>query len=290
MAANVIKGIEVVKAMKQDCAARVHKLKDEGRTPCMAIVRIGAREDDLAYERTAVKRCESMEIDCKVFEFPQDISSDEFMESFAQINNDSAIHGIMIFRPFPKQIDEKKVVEVMKPDKDIDGMTDENLVKIFKGDETGFAPCTAEAVIKILDFADIDLTGKNVALVGRSLVVGKPLLMMLIKRNATVTICHTRTKNISSICKNADIVIAAAGQAKMVTAEFVGDEAIVIDVGINVDEMGQLYGDVDFENVSAIADIITPVPGGVGTVTTALLAEHVIRACEYSIKQRGGSL
>jgi methylenetetrahydrofolate dehydrogenase (NADP+)/methenyltetrahydrofolate cyclohydrolase len=284
MAADVIKGIEVVKAMKQDHLARVRKLRDGGLTPCMAIVRIGAREDDLAYERTAVNRCERTEIDRKIFEFSEDVSSDEFIESFMQINNDDSIHGIMLFRPFPKHIDEKKVLEVMKPEKDIDGMTDENLVKIFKGDETGFAPCTAEAVIRILDFSGIDLTGKNVALIGRSLVVGKPLMMMLIKRNATVTVCHTRTEDIASVCKKADIVIAAAGQAKMVSSKFVGAGAIVIDVGINVDEMSRLCGDVDFDNVSEIAGMITPVPGGVGTVTTALLAEHVIKACEHTCK------
>ena len=276
--ATVLKGIEVVNLMKIKMMDDVNDLKSKGIQPCLAIVRIGQREDDLSYERGAIKRCEGVGLICKVFEFKENIDESSFINKFKAINIDENIHGILLFRPFPKQINERKVIEVMDSEKDIDCMTSGNLAKIFSGDETGYAPCTAEAVMRVLEHFNIDICGKNAVIVGRSLVVGKPLAMMLLKKNATLTICHTKTNNIQEICKRADIIIAAAGKARMLTSEFISDDAVVIDVGINIDENGNLCGDVDFESASQIAMAITPVPGGVGTVTTSVLAEHVIRA------------
>ena len=284
--ATVLKGIEAVNFMKIKMIDDVNNLKSKGVEPCLAIVRIGKREDDLSYERGAVKRCEGIGLTCKVFEFDENIDEESFIKKFKEINNDDDIHGILLFRPFPKQINEDKVIETFSPEKDVDCMTSGNLAKIFAGDETGFAPCTAEAVIKVLEHFEIDICGKNVVVVGRSLVVGKPLAMMLLKKNATLTICHTKTVNMQEVCRRADIVIAAAGNARMITDKFISDGTVVIDVGINIDENGSLCGDVDFDSVSNIASAITPVPGGVGTVTTSVLAEHVLRAAYMKMIKR----
>ena len=178
----------------------------------------------------------------------------------------------------PKHLDEKAIENRINPNKDLDGISPVNLAKVYAGDTTGFAPCTAEAVIEMLDFAGVDLTGKRVTVVGRSLVIGKPVTMLLMKKNSTVTVCHTKTVDMASVCRNAEIVVAAAGVAKMIDKSFISKDAIVIDVGINVDEDGNLCGDVNFDEVSELASILTPVPGGVGSVTTSVLAKHLMKA------------
>lgn len=276
---SLLKGIEVVNKMKDKMILEVEELKSENVTPCLGIVRIGNRGDDLSYERGARKRCDAVGIETKVFEFDENISHEDFKSEFLRINEDSNIHGILLFRPMPKHIDENEIKVLINPDKDIDSMSSQNTVKIFEGDNSGFPPCTPQAVMEIFENNNIDLEGKNVVIVGRSMVVGKPLSMMLLKKNATVTICHTRTKNMQDVCKGAEILIVAAGRPKVITSDYVSEGTIVIDVGINVDSNGALCGDVDFENVEKIASQITPVPGGVGTVTTSVLAKHVIKAC-----------
>ena len=248
--------------------------------PCLAIIRAGSREEDLSYERGAKKRMEAVGIKCQVRELPWDITQREFEEAFREVNDNPSVHGILMFRPLPKHLDEEPVRKMIHPAKDMDCMSDVNIAKVFAGDETGYAPCTAEAVMKMLKFYGIDLKGKNTTVVGRSMVVGKPLSMMLLKENATVTICHTRTVDLPKICRSADILIAAAGKAKMITADMVGEGAVVADVGINVDEEGNLCGDVDFERAKKKASYISPVPRGVGSITTSVLAEHVIRAAK----------
>lgn len=278
--AGLMKGSEVVNAMKDRMLKEVAELNARGITPGLAIVRLGARQDDLSYERGAIKRCEGLGIKCSVFEYPDTLTQDELIQEIERINVDSSIHGILLFRPLPKQIDENVIKYVISPEKDIDCLNPVNVAKVFEGDETGFAPCTPEAVMEILEHYKIDVKGKRVAVVGRSLVVGKPLSMLLLKKHATVTICHTRTRNLEETCQQAEILIAAAGKAKMVTDAFVSEGQTVIDVGINVDENGNLCGDVDFEKVEKLAGYITPVPGGVGTVTTSVLAKHVIQAAK----------
>ena len=201
------------------------------------------------------------------------------MEEFEKINHNQEIDGILLLRPLPKQIDEKQIEQLILPQKDLDGISPMNQAKVYAGDDSGFAPCTAEAVVEILDYAGVDVTGKRVTVVGRSLVIGKPVSMLLMKKNATVTVCHTRTADMPGTCKNAEVLVAAAGVAKMIKADYVADNAVVIDVGINVDADGNLCGDVDFDVISHAA-AATPVPGGVGSVTTSVLAKHLLKAAK----------
>ena len=223
---------------------------------------------------------EMIGIECRIVELPEDIAQDSFEEEFRRVNADPSVHGILLFRPLPNQLNEEPVKAIIDPEKDMDCMSPMNIAKIFAGDETGYAPCTAEAVMEMLEFYGIDPKGKNVTVVGRSMVVGKPLSMMLLKKHATITVCHTRTADLSAVCRKAEILVAAAGKARMITEDMVGEGAVVADVGINVDESGNMCGDVDFDAVEAKASYISPVPRGVGSITTSVLAKHVVRAAE----------
>lgn len=275
---ELLKGVQVANAITEKLQT---ELKDwEGALPHLAIVRVGERPDDMAYERNALKRMEKVGFRATSFTFSSDITDEVFQKEFDKINENADIDGILLLRPLPKHLNEKAIEQRIDPRKDIDGISPMNLAKVFAGDNTGYAPCTAEAVLAMLDFAGIDLTGKRVAVIGRSLVIGKPVSMLLMKKNATVTVCHTKTVDMPSVCKNAEIVVAAAGQAKMVDDTYIGQDAVVIDVGINVDEEGNLCGDVDLQKVEKLASIGTPVPGGVGSVTTSVLAEHTLRAAK----------
>jgi len=282
--AVVLKGSDVAKAMKEKMSADIEQLKAKGITPHLGIMRLGERPDDLAYERSAVKKCESIGIKCTVFQYPVEMTQQELIDEMKRLNGDPSIHGILLFRPLPKHIDENVMKHVIDPGKDVDCFSPVNVAKVFEGDNTGFAPCTPEAVMEILDFYKIPIEGKNIVVVGRSMVVGKPAAMMLIKKNGTVTICHTRTRNIEKICREAEILVAAAGKAEMITGDFIGDGAVVVDVGINMNAEGNLCGDVNYAEASEKAGYITPVPGGVGTVTTSILARHVVDAA----KKAGG--
>lgn len=274
---EIIKGLPVANAINEKIAENMQQWHKE--VPHLAIVRVGERPDDLAYERGAVKKMEKVGFACSQFAFPADISHDAFVEEFEKINHDDTIDGILLLRPLPKQIDEKQIEQCILPEKDLDGISPINMAKVYAGDETGFAPCTAEAVVEILDYAGVDVTGKRVTVVGRSLVIGKPVSMLLMKKNATVTVCHTKTADMPATCKNAEVLVAAAGVAKMIKADYVADDAVVVDVGINVDEEGNLCGDVAFEEI-AHAKAATPVPGGVGSVTTSVLAKHLWQAAQ----------
>lgn len=273
----IMKGAEVAKAMKEVLIRETEELKQAGVEPCLTIIRVGARPDDLAYERGAKKRMELVGIRCEVLELPEDISQEEFEQQFRQVNEDPEVHGILLFRPLPSHLNEEPVRQMIHPKKDVDCMSPVNIAKVFSGDETGYAPCTPEAVMKMLEHYQIDISGKKVTVVGRSMVVGKPLAMMLLKKHGTVTICHTRTKDLAATCREAEILVAAAGKAKMISADMVGEGAVVADVGINVDEEGNMCGDVDYEAVQETCGYISPVPGGVGSVTTSVLAAHVLR-------------
>lgn len=264
---NIIDRLE--KAKKSD--------KYPGRLPKLAIVRVGRREDDLAYERGAVKRTEKVGMDCETFEFDTDITNEEFQKEFIKINSDNDIDGILLFMPLPKHINTQEAIANFCPDKDLDGLTLGNMAALYAGTD-GYAPCTAEAVIKLLEYSDIDVDGKNVTVIGRSNVIGKPVSMMLIDKNATVTVCHSHTKNVKDICQRAEILVAAIGRAKMIDDSYISDGTVVIDVGVNVDEDGNLCGDTDFESVSKKALLITPVPRGVGNITTSVLSEHLLRS------------
>lgn len=275
---EILKGLPVANDINEKI---VSELNDwTGPLPHLAIIRVGERPDDLSYERGAVKKMDKVGVRCTVFTFPADCDNEYFQNEFDKINNDEDIDGILLLRPLPKHLDEKLIESKIASVKDLDGISPINLAKVFAGDETGYAPCTAEAVIEMLDFAGVDLKGKNAVVIGRSLVIGKPVAMMLMKKNATVTVCHTKTVDMPGVCKRADVLIAAAGVAKMVDKSYVADDAVVIDVGINVDAEGNLCGDVNFDDVTETASICTPVPGGVGSVTTSVLAKHLLKAAK----------
>ena len=248
--------------------------------PKLAIVRVGENPDDMSYERGATKKLKSFGLDVASYVFPQDISDKDFKKAFKDINEDDEVTGILLLRPLPRTINEKDIENMIDPKKDLDGISPINIAKVFAGDTSGFSPCTAEAVIEVLKAYDIELTGKRVTVVGRSMVVGKPVSMLLLKENATVTMTHTRSVNLKKTCSDAEIVIAAAGRAKMLNSDYCGQDAVMIDVGINVDENGKLCGDVDYSTLDGKASAATPVPGGVGTVTTAVLAKHLIQAAK----------
>lgn len=282
---EILKGLPVAQAINEQLIQQLQAF--EGAVPHLAIIRVGERPDDLSYERGATKKMDKIGFRCTSYTFPQEIDNETFQKEFDKINEDGDIDGILLLRPLPKHLDEKAIEERIDPRKDLDGISPRNLAKVFAGDESGYAPCTAEAVIEILDYAGIDLTGKRVTVVGRSLVIGKPAAMLLMKKNATVTICHTRTADMPGTCRSAEVLVAAAGVAKMIKADYIGENAVVIDVGINVDEQGNLCGDVDFDAITEIASAATPVPGGVGSVTTSVLAKHLMKAaCARSIMSR----
>lgn len=273
---EILKGLPVANAINEKLMEQVKSI--EGPLPHLAIIRVGERPDDCSYERGAVKKMNKVGVRCTTYTFDADIDNETFQAEFDKINENPDIDGILMLRPLPKQLDEKQIENKIDPRKDLDGISPLNLAKVYAGDESGYAPCTAEAVIEMLDYAGIDIKGKRVTVVGRSLVIGKPVSMLLMKRNATVTVCHTKTVDMAGTCKNAEILVAAAGSARMIKKEYVADGAVVIDVGINVDDEGSLCGDVDFDAISDIAAAATPVPGGVGSVTTSVLAKHLVKA------------
>ncbi len=277
--AKLLKGKDVVDALNIKMANQVEALKAKGVNPTLAILRVGERADDLSYERGAIKRCQQVGVEVQVEALEEGVSEEAFFEKLNELNEDDSVHGILIFRPLPKHIDGEKARNMLKAEKDVDGCTDLSLAGVFTNTNLGFAPCTAEAAMEILKYYDIALSGKKVAVIGRSLVIGRPVAMMLMHENATVTICHTRTVDIPSITKNADIVVVASGQMESVGKEFLKEGQTVIDVGISWnDEKGKLCGDVKFDEVESIVEAITPVPGGVGGVTTSILVKHVVEA------------
>ena len=273
---ETLKGLPVANAINEKI---IEEMKDwNGAIPHLAIVRVGERPDDMSYERGATKKMEKVGFRCTSYTFPADIDNDTFQKEFDKINEDEDIDGILLLRPLPKHLDEKAIENRIASVKDLDGISPMNLAKVYAGDPTGYGPCTAEAVIEMLDYAGVDLKGKRAVVIGRSLVVGKPAAMMLIKKNATVTVCHTKTVDMPSVAKEADIIIVAAGRAGVVGADYVKPGQTIIDVGINVNAEGKLCGDVNFEEAEKIVDAITPVPGGVGSVTTSVLVGHVVEA------------
>ncbi|AVD37781.1 TPA: bifunctional 5,10-methylene-tetrahydrofolate dehydrogenase/5,10-methylene-tetrahydrofolate cyclohydrolase [Clostridioides difficile] len=277
---QIIKGKPVADKISEELIKEVDLLVKEGINPKLTIVRVGARSDDLSYERGALKRCQNIGITTEVLELAEDITQDEYIDVLKRVNDDKNVNGILCFRPLPKHLNEEVIKYVIAPEKDVDCFSPINSAKVMEGDKSGFPPCTPTAVVEILKHYNVDLKGSKVTVLGRSMVVGKPVSMLLLSEHATVTICHSKTKNLSSVAAEADVLIAAIGRAKMVDESFVKDGAVVIDVGINVDEEGNLCGDVDTNAVLNKVSMITPVPAGVGSVTTSILAKHVVKACK----------
>lgn len=277
--AEILKGAAVTAALNEKTAALVEELKAKGVVPTLAILRVGERPDDISYETGAMKRCEKCGVAVKNVILPGDVDSDTFFATLDGLNRDPAVHGILMFRPLPKHIDGERARTMLAPEKDIDGCTDGSLAGVFTNAALGFAPCTAQAAMEILDHYGVDCAGKRAAVIGRSLVVGRPAAMMLMHKNATVTICHTKTVDMPAIVREADIVIVAAGKMETIGAEYFRPGQTVIDVGIGWnEEKGKLCGDVRFDEAEPIVAAITPVPGGVGTVTTSVLVNHVAEA------------
>ena len=265
-------------ALNERIKGNVAALQEKGVNPTLCIIRVGENPSDISYEKGATKRCETLGVACEKILLPEDVAQDELLAVIDKVNKDDHIHGVLLFRPLPKHLDQAVIENALAPEKDVDCMTDLSMSGVFTGKKIGFPPCTPQACMEILDHYGIDCTGKKAVVIGRSLVVGKPAAMMLVKKNATVTICHTRTVDMPSVAREADIIIVAAGRAGVVGADYVKAGQVVIDVGINVNAEGKLCGDVDYAAVEPIVDAITPVPGGVGSVTTSVLVGHVVEA------------
>ncbi len=277
----ILTGKEVASSINDITRSKVDSLSKLQITPTLATIRVGEREDDKSYERGASKRCEMLGIKVINVVLPEAIEQEKFMNELKSLNDDSDIHGILMFRPLPSHLDETAARMAISPLKDIDGCTDGSLAGVFTNTDMGYPPCTAQASIDILKYNGVQLEGKNVTVIGRSLVVGRPLAMMLMHENATVTICHTKTKDMQLITRQSDIVIVCAGKTDSIGKEYFSPGQIVIDVGIGLSERTKkLSGDVKFDEVMPIVGSITPVPNGVGSVTSSVLALHVAMAAE----------
>ena len=284
--AKQLLGKEVNEKLNARIIAECEALKAQGIQPTLGIVRCGERPDDLSYEKGATKRAETLGVAVEKFLLPEDVSKEELLKVIDEINANDKIHGVLMFRPLPKHLkaDQDEICNRLDPRKDVDGMTNGSNAGVFMGKELGFAPCTPAACMEILDHYGINCTGKKAVVIGRSLVVGKPAAMMLMGKNATVTVCHTKTVDTPAIAREADIVISAAGVLKSLTKEYVRPGQVVIDVSINWDEAkGGIAGDAVYDEVEPIVEAITPVPGGVGAVTTSVLIGHVVEAARRTL-------
>ena len=287
--AKQLLGKEVNEALVANLLERTGALRAKGVNPTLGIIRVGARPDDLSYEKGAIKKGETVGVDVKVFELPEDASREDVLAVIDQVNADNTVHGFLMFQPFPAHLRpfQREICNRLAPCKDVDSMTHMSNAGVFEGQDLGYAPCTPAACMEILDHYGIDCKGKNAVVIGRSLVVGKPAAMMLMAKNATVTMCHTKTVNTAEICKKADIIVTAAGVLNSLTKDFVSEGQVVIDVSMNWNPekitskgKGGMSGDCVFDEVEPIVGAITPVPGGVGAVTTSVLMKHVVEAAE----------
>jgi methylenetetrahydrofolate dehydrogenase (NADP+)/methenyltetrahydrofolate cyclohydrolase len=277
---NVLNCKEVNSYLIGKLSKRCANLKEEGVTPTAAFIRIGSKRDDIAYQNSILKTCDAVGVKALLYELGEGETMESLTRLVKKLDFDDSIHGIMIFRPLPEGFSESEVNSIISPYKDIEGMNPVNLAKVFAGNYSGFAPCTAAAVMEILKYYKIDLRGKHAVILGRSMVVGKPLSMMMLKEDETVTLCHSKSENIAEIARMADVLVAAIGKPNAISADYIKPGAIVIDVGINVDKNGNICGDVDFKEAVKKASLITPVPGGVGSVTTAILIKNIIKAAQ----------
>ena len=276
MSARILKGKPVADSMQAALSEKAHELRKKGIIPKLCIIRVGERSDDIAYETGAVKKMTATGIEADRVILNASCTQEELEEVMKEKNSDEEVHGILMLRPLPAHLDEKKITQMISPEKDVDCMNPATLAGIFEPSEGLKTPCTPQAVIEMLRYYDIELTGKKVAVLGRSSVIGKPVALLLLNENATVTICHSKTADLRETVREADIVISAMGRAKMIDGSYIREGATLIDVGINTDEDGKLCGDADFESAEKVAGAISPVPGGVGSVTTTILAKNLL--------------
>ena len=283
---EILKGSPVAAAINQRSTDMIGELNKKGVKPVLAIVRVGEKPDDLSYERSAMKRAAALGIEVRNEVMAQDVSREIFYRKIEELNDDDSVHGILLLRPLPWHLDEEKARNMIAEDKDVDGCSDISLSSLLTGEKRGFVPCTAQSVIEILDHYGIETAGKKAVVVGRSLVIGKPVSLLLLNRSATVTVCHSRTEDIRAETDKADIVIAAIGKAEFFGREYFRAGQTVIDVGMNYSEKkGKFCGDVCFEQAEPLVENITPVPGGVGSVTTSVLMSHVVLAAERGARK-----
>ena len=275
----LLRGAPAAAALNEKTAQLVSGLREKGVVPTLAIVRLGAREDDLSYERAAVKRCAAVGIETRCVSLPENVSGEALEETLRSLSADTSVHGILLLRPLPAALDEARILRAIAPEKDVDGFSPVNVGRMQIG-EPCYLPCTPAGCIRMIESTGTDIAGKNAVVIGRSNIVGKPAALLLLAKNATVTICHSRTKNLKEICAAADILVAAVGREGFVTGDMVKPGAVVIDVGINRGADGKLHGDVNFAEAAEKAAYITPVPGGVGPMTRAMLMLNTVEAAE----------
>lgn len=280
---RLIDGKIISASVKARVKAEVEELKNQGITTGLAVIIVGQDPASKVYVSNKKKACEALGIISEEYALPEDTTQEELLELIDKLNKKSTINGILCQLPLPRHLDEQAVINAILPEKDVDAFHPQNVGKIMLG-EYDFVPCTPAGIMEMLDYEGIDIQGKTCVVIGRSNIVGKPMGMLLLHKNGTVTICHSRTKNLAEVCKNADILVAAVGRPNFVTADMVKENAVVIDVGINrVD--GKLVGDVDFENVKDKCSAITPVPGGVGPMTIAMLMQNTLTAAKKQNKR-----
>ncbi len=282
--AELLYGAPVADALNAKSSAEVERLKKNGVVPTLAILRFGEQPDQISYEKGAMKRCVAVGVETRSVVLSSDVEQEQALSAVGALNDDDGIDGILLLQPLPQHLDADAVRNAIAVEKDVDATGDETLSRVLLGDENVFAPCTAQACVEILDYYGVAIEGRRVAVLGRSLVIGKPVSMMLLARNATVAICHSRTVDLPSVVQEAEIVVAAVGRERMVDSSFLRAGQTVIDVGINWnEEESRLYGDVDFDDAESVVSAITPVPKGVGAVTTSVLASHVVKAAARRI-------
>ena len=279
--AKIIDGKQISLDIKNELKEKVAKYKEQGIEITLAVVKVGNDPASAVYVRNKEKACEYVGINSKTLALPEETTEEELLNVVKKLNEDKNVNGILVQLPLPKHIDESKVLLTIDSTKDVDGFHPVNVGKMVIGEDT-FLPCTPAGIIEMIKRTDIDIEGKECVVIGRSNIVGKPMAMLMLKENATVTIAHSRTKDLKEVTKRADIIVAAIGKAKFVTADYVKEGAVVIDVGMDRDENGKLCGDVDFESVSKVASAITPVPGGVGPMTVTMLLVNCLRSVEIN--------
>ena len=287
MPAEILRGAPVAEALSEQLKTRIRMLADKGVTPCLGMIRIGEREGDLSYERSASKRCDALGIALRKVVLPADTSQEELLAVIGRMNLDPSVHGILFFRPLPEGMNSRLVSDAIAPEKDVDGIGSASMAAVYAGLEHGFFPCTAQAVIEMLRYYDLPICGKRAVVVGRSLVTGRPVALLLLREHATVTVCHTRTQNLDRIVSEAELVVTATGHINTLTEAHLRPGQIVIDIGLTYDEQrGRLCGDVDHEAAERIVRCISAVPGGIGAVTSTILASHVVEAAEAQTEGR----
>ena len=283
---NLIDGKALSLALKEEMKGRIAELGTRfGRVPCLAVIIVGDNPASRSYVRGKIKAAEFVGMDSRLVELPEDITQEALLEKIAELNADKAVDGLLVQLPLPKHIEEDKVIDAIDIRKDVDGFHPQNVSNLWLG-RPCIVPCTPKGIIKMIETTGIGISGKKAVVVGRSNIVGKPVAKLLLDRNATVTIAHSRTKDLPAVCREADILVAAVGRAKMIGADFIKPGAVVIDVGINRTAEGKLVGDVDFEAASAVAGYLTPVPGGVGPMTITMLMENTIECFLLSMQRQ----